>query len=114
MADLAAAEDDFSAEDFLGFVLSQLGSLPGAADQLGRMVGELEESGKATSLQRARLEYALGGLLVQQGRDEESVAHFRRAVAGDSDLVDARVKIGYLLVSQFMVRSKELFQVTEN
>ncbi len=95
-ADLAIAED-FSADDFLGFVLSQLGSVPGASEQMKNMLAELDKSGAATTLQRARLEYAIGGLLVQQAHDQEAMEHFRRAVAGDPDLLDARIKLGNVL-----------------
>lgn len=96
-ADLAADERDFSAENFVGFVTSQLGSVPGAVEQLEGAVAELGKSDQASSVQIARLEYAIGVLLVRQDRDEDSIEHFRRAAAGDPELTDARQKLGNAL-----------------
>jgi tetratricopeptide (TPR) repeat protein len=97
IADLAADEQEFSEENFLGFVFSQLGTNQAGVVQLENVLRQLVESGQSTPVQVARLEYAIGGLLVRQGRDAESEGRFRRAASGDPNLVDARVKLGNVL-----------------
>ena len=97
VADLAADEEEFSEDNFLGFVFSQLGSMQAAAEQVEGVRDQLIDSKQATPLQIARLEYAIGGLLAREGKDAESIDHFRRAVGGDRSLVDARVKLGNAL-----------------
>ena len=95
VADLARKEGDFSEADFLGFVLSQFGRIPGAAEQLERILRALEaREGDVDPRQRARIEYAIGALVVSEGRDLDAVPHFQRAVQGDPALRDAHVKLG--------------------
>jgi tetratricopeptide (TPR) repeat protein len=100
VGDLAAEGESFSEESLLAFVLSQLGPVQGAAEQLEKFLQRLEKSGESTLLQRGRIEYAIGGLLVAQDRDEQAIPHFQRAVARDPDLRDARVKLGNALARQ--------------
>lgn len=97
VANLAADTENFSEESFLGFALSQLRNTPGAVAQLSGMVERLSESGRGTKIQLARMQYAIGGLLVGVGRDGDAIAHFEKAVAGDPSLRDAHVKLGNVL-----------------
>ncbi|MCP4655549.1 MAG: tetratricopeptide repeat protein [bacterium] len=95
--DLARDPESFSETDFMGFVLAQFGDMPGVSNSLVMLLGELEKSGEAGPLERGRLHYALGGLLVAEGRDQQAIDHFRRAVELDSGLKDARIKLGNAL-----------------
>ncbi len=95
--DLARDPENFSEIDFMGFVLTQFGDMPGVSNSLVMLLGELEETGEAGALERGRLHYALGGLLVAEGRDQQAIDHFRRAVELDSGLRDARIKLGNAL-----------------
>jgi tetratricopeptide (TPR) repeat protein len=97
VADLARMTDDFSEENFLGFVLSQFSHVPGSEEQLIRMLNRLEESSDSTELQRARVAFAVGGLLVRRDRDEEAIPYFEKAVAGAPNLRDGYVKLGNAL-----------------
>jgi tetratricopeptide (TPR) repeat protein len=97
VADLAKPTDGFDEESFLGFVLSEFGQSPGAADQLQKMVEHLESSGEGTPPQIARVHYAIGGLLVGSGRDEEALDHFRKALAGDPELQGAELSLANTL-----------------
>lgn len=90
---LAGEREGFSEESFLGFVLSQLGSAPGAVDQLDSLLASLREGG-APAWQIGRVEYAIGALLVGHGRDVDAVLRFQAAVRGAPDLRDAWVKLG--------------------
>lgn len=95
VADLAGEQGEFSETDFLGFVLSQFGGFPGAADQLERVMRSLAVGeGEGDRQQRARLEYAIGALFVSEGRDLDAIPHFERAVEGDPTLRDALLKLG--------------------
>jgi tetratricopeptide (TPR) repeat protein len=97
VADLARMTDDFSEENFLGFVLSQFSHVPGSEEQLIRMLNRLEESADSTELQRARVAFGVGGLLVRRSRDEDAIPYFEKAVAGDPNLRDAHIKLGNAL-----------------
>ena len=104
LQDLAAAEG-FSEVDFLGFALSQLGSagvgatreLRAALASWARGAAELDPSSAeaaAERIVRGRMHYALGGLLVDQGLEEEGIAEFRTALDLAPELEDARIKLG--------------------
>jgi len=95
--ELARSTEQFSETDFMGFVLTQFGDLRGISNSLAQLLEELEQSGEAGALERGRLHYALGGLLVAEGRDQAAIEHFRRAVELDSGLRDARIKLGNAL-----------------
>ncbi len=97
VADLAKEVSDFSEESFLGFVLSQFSQVPGSEEQLIEMLRHLEGSPDSTRMQRARVAYGIGGLLVRKDRDEEAIPYFEQAVAGSPDLRDAHVKLGNAL-----------------
>lgn len=96
VADLAA-DADFNEENFLGFVLSQLGTTKGAAQELERVVEKLDGEDRKNAVQRGRLEYAIGALLAGEGRDQQAIEHLERALTGDQGLHDARVKLGNAL-----------------
>ncbi len=89
-----AARPDFDEEGFLGFVLSQFSRDTGAAEQLEKVIAHLESSGKGSAVQIGRIHYGIGGLLAGLGRGEEAIAQFEQAIAGDPELLDARIKLG--------------------
>ena len=99
--------DGFSERDFLGFVLSQLGDVEGAATQIERAIRSSEaqarqltagsEPARLERLARARLHYAAGGLLVNSRLDDLAEPHFLAAIELEPALSDARIKLGNLL-----------------
>lgn len=95
---MAAGEEEgeFSERDYLGFVLSRLGELRGAIDQLERRLELRERSGSASATELARLHYAVGGLQVYKDLPEEASGHLARAVELAPSLRDAKVQLGNL------------------
>ncbi len=94
--DLAVAEG-FGETDFLGFVTSQLGeAAAGAVEPLRTLAGQRREAG-APAVELGRLDAALGVLLVRAGDDAAAIEAFERALAGDPELVDARLLLGNAL-----------------
>ncbi|HVS66379.1 MAG TPA: tetratricopeptide repeat protein [Thermoanaerobaculia bacterium] len=96
---LARDTERFSARDFLGFALSQFGDVKGAIEQLEHGLALHREAGEeeTSALERARIHYLLGGLLVNDLRDEEAIRQFSAAVELDPTLLDARLKWGNCL-----------------
>lgn len=96
---LARDGDRFSARDFLGFALAQFGDVQGAIEQVEHGLLLLRESTteETSSIERARIHYLLGGLLVNDLRDDEAIEHFSNAVELDPTLLDARIKWGNCL-----------------
>lgn len=92
-----AGESDFSEDSFLGFVLSQFGEVVGAAQQLEKVLGYLEQSGTASKVQLGRIHYAAGVLFSGQGQDEPAILHLEDAIEGDPALRDARIMLGNAL-----------------
>lgn len=91
--DLAAA-DDFSETDFLGFVGAQIGNAAaGALEPMTGLIAESREAG-TSPLVLARLQAALGSLQARAGDDEAATASFEAALAGDSSLVETRLRLG--------------------
>ena len=84
-----------SDEDFLGFVIEQVGDVDEAPEQLARML----ERGPSTSAQgsdsawRARMHYAIGGLQAGRGSDTTAAQHFAQAVELNPGLRDARIRL---------------------
>lgn len=98
-----AATDDFSDSDFLGFVLSQLGGVEGATEELTSYLSADSISGlegvealPAAEI-RGRLFFALGGLLVREEKEEAAESAFRQAIELAPSLLDARLKLGNVL-----------------
>ncbi|MCP3962175.1 MAG: tetratricopeptide repeat protein [bacterium] len=101
---LANEEGDFSEVDYLGFVLSQLGEVDGAVDQLEEALriqatdaASLDPASEEAARQRliqARLHYVVGGLLVNQRDDEAARSHFETALELAPELLDPRIKLG--------------------
>jgi len=104
---LAADMDDFSERDFLGFALSQLGDVEGVTEQLREALRIQAERSRELApgspeaardrLVRARIHYALGGLLVRSDADDEAAVEFRSALELAPTLEDARIKLGNVL-----------------
>lgn len=92
-----AADPEVRAEDHLGFALSKLGGVQGAAEQL---TAALAQPGDASAAGRARLAYVAGGLWVRRSEDARAIPLFRDAVRLDPELLDARVKLGNALARQ--------------
>ena len=99
---LAREGGSVSEEEFLGFALGQFGDVKGAIEQLQqglqieRYSASDNSSGKPAEL--ARIHYVLGGLLVNDGRDQDAVQEFSSAIELDPSLVDTRIKLGNALV----------------
>lgn len=94
--DLARGED-FSQENFLGFVLSRLGQVAGAAGELGQFVARLEQENQLDAVELGRLAYAIGVLQIAEGNDSQAVASLEQAIRLAPGLVDAYVKLGNAL-----------------
>ena len=95
---LASDEENFSEAQFLGFALSQFGDVKGAIEQLKVGLAVFEESAEVPDVRvAARVRYVLGGLLVNDGRDEEAIDQFVTAIELDPTLVDTRIKLGNAL-----------------
>lgn len=91
---LAARRDAFPDLKFLSYTLAFLADMQGATDHLAKELATWPaERREADRLQRARLYYALGGLLVHQGEQAEAMQHFRTALELAPDLDDARIKL---------------------
>jgi superkiller protein 3 len=94
--ELAVAED-FDEASFLGFVGSQLGGgAAGSVEPLRSLIEQRRGAG-ASVAELGRLDAALGVLLVRSGDDAAAVEALERAVAGDPELVDARLLLGNAL-----------------
>jgi len=100
----AAESEGFSEEDFLGFAISQVGEVRGAIEQLRQGLAIADEE-TASAGERARIHYVLGGLMVNEGRDDEAIFQFRKALELDPELVDARVKLGNALARDGQVEA---------
>jgi tetratricopeptide (TPR) repeat protein len=92
LLDLASDTEGFDEEQFLGFALSQFATNESAVQQLRQGLGQLQDPGKAKT--RGRIHYAMGGLLVNAGQDDEAVPAFFKAVELAPDLLDAHIKLG--------------------
>lgn len=91
-----ARDLEVPAEQLLGFALTHLGDVRGTVEPLERVIAEQLEQGESPE-RIARLHYAAGGILVNQGDDDRALEHFRSAVARDPELLDAWVKLGNAL-----------------
>ncbi len=94
---LAREGGSISEQEFLGFALGQFGEAKGAIEQLQQGLrierfSASEDAGKPAEL--ARIHYVLGGLLVNDGRDQDAVEQFSSAIELDPSLVDTRIKLG--------------------
>ncbi len=93
-----AANPEVTLEDHLGYALSKLGGVQGAAEKLTDALRlDLETSTPTT---QARLHYVAGGLWVRRSVDARAEEHFRSALELDSKLLDAHVKLGNIQARQ--------------
>ena len=97
---LAADRNGFPDEKFLNYTLSQLASLQGAVEHLVQLLRAWPEPGETDRVERARLHYAVGGLLIHKERPDEAIEHLRTALELQPDLTDARVKLANALARQ--------------
>jgi len=99
---LAADREGFPDLKFLSYTLSQLAGIQGAVEHLEQMLAAWPagSTGKEERIQRARLEYALGGLLVHKERPKEAESHLRKALELLPDLLDARIKLANVLARE--------------
>jgi tetratricopeptide (TPR) repeat protein len=99
-ATLALASDSagFSAGDFLGFAVDQLGETRGAIEllQAAATAKELDEDENAR-VEAARIHFAIGGLLVFKGEETAAIQHFRSATGHQPDFLEAHVELGDVL-----------------
>ncbi len=93
---LAKSADEYPNADFLGFALSHFGDVRGSIEQLQQGLA-LRQEADAEPLERGRIHYVLGGLLVNDDRDAEAIEQFDRALELAPELYDARVKLGNAL-----------------
>jgi len=112
---LAADREGFPDEKYLNYTLSQLASLDGAVEHFEQVLRAWPEGREADRVERARLHYALGGLLVNKERPEEAIEHLRTALELLPDLTDARVKLANALARnrRFEEAVTELTRVLE-
>ena len=97
-----ASDPSVSPEDHLGFALSKLGGVHGAAEQLSNALDAPASALNAAA--RARLHYVAGGLWVRRTEDPRAIEHFRAALALDAEILDAHVKLGNALARQSDLR----------
>lgn len=92
---------NFMARKALGFSLQKLGDTDGAIEQL-RLALEQGTTGDAQkdAAERSELYRILGGLMVTQGRDDEAIASFEKAIAIEPDNLDAHGKLANALARQ--------------
>ncbi len=90
---LAESADEYTDEEFLGFALSHFGDVRGSIKQLEQGLN-LKQDADASPREQSRVHYVLGGLLVNDGRDDEASEHFERALELAPNLTDARIKLG--------------------
>ena len=90
---LAKSADKYDDDEFLGFALSHFGDVRGSIQQLEQGLN-LKQDADASAFEQSRIHYVLGGLLVNDDRDEEAIGHFTRALELAPELIDARVKLG--------------------
>ena len=102
--------NDFTARKALGFCLEKLGDIDAAVEQLeeGLRLGESGDP-ERDILERSELLRILGGLRVLQGREEEGIAAFRRALDLDPTRLDTRSKLANALA-----RRGELTEAVEH
>ncbi len=95
------SSDQFSDVDFLGFALTQLSGVEGAVEKLAEVL-RLRGTSESPEQRRenARVQYVLGGLLVDRGADLRALKRFQTAVELDPSLLDAGIKLGNVLVRQ--------------
>ncbi len=93
---LAEAVDEVPDDEFLGFALSHFGDVKGSIEQLQNGL-ELERQSGASPLEQGRIHYVLGGLLVNDARDQDAIVQFQRAIELVPELIDARIKLGNAL-----------------
>lgn len=89
---------DFTARKALGFCLEKLGDVDAAVEQLelGLRLGSSGDEERDV-LERSELLRILGGLRVLQGREDEGIAAFRRALRLDPTRLDTRSKLANAL-----------------
>lgn len=105
---MAADREDNPDEKFLSYAMAFLSNIQGSADHLRKELASWPEEDLAgTRLQRARLHYALGGLLINRGQPEEAITHLRAALELEPTLDDARVKLANTLARERRFREAE-------
>ena len=99
----ADGEPGFDETGFLDFVLERFGRTPEPVFKLRALLAELDRAdgdraGDAVgaNVQRGRLRFALGGLLLRQGRDEEALGELETAATLAPTLTDARLQLADL------------------
>lgn len=91
---LAADREGFPDLRFLNYTMSILASVDGVIERMEQELAAWPaERREADRVQRARLHYALGGLLIHRDRGEEARRHLHSALELLPDLTDARVKL---------------------
>ncbi len=94
---MAGDEDTVTADELLGFALTQFGDVQGSQEVLVDDLGELEKTDDPDSRRlRARLHYALGGLRVYLDRDSMARGNFLRSLELDVELISSHLKLGNL------------------
>ncbi|MCP3959717.1 MAG: tetratricopeptide repeat protein [bacterium] len=97
-----ASDPEVTNEDHLGFALSKLGGVSGAAEQLDAVLARPDTLPAGA---RARLHYVAGGLWVKRGDDEAAIRHFRAAVDLASAQPEVHVKLGNALARRGELRA---------
>ncbi len=90
---MARSSDELPDRDYLGFALSQLAGVDGAATKLAEAL-DSPAAEWSSPLEKGRVHYVLGGLLVDRRDDDGAESQFRRALELAPSLLDARIKLG--------------------
>lgn len=96
--EMAGRQSGFDAGELIDFVLGRFGYTPEPVFKLRSLLADLDRADSgADAAQRGRLRYALGALLVSQGRDELAQPELEAAVSLVPGLLDARLQLADLL-----------------
>jgi tetratricopeptide (TPR) repeat protein len=92
---MAGDQEDFSARNFLGFTVDQLGETVGSIELLQAVAKarEVDPSGEG-NVEAARIHFAIGGLLAYQGAEADAITHFRTATEILPSFLEAHAKLG--------------------
>lgn len=95
VGDMAANLDGVTDLELLRFTLTQLSRTEGAIEGLETALAAVDQ--KQAPRVAARLEYAIAGLDIYDGHDQEGVERLRRAVQLAPDMAEAWLKLGNAL-----------------
>ncbi len=105
VGDMAANLEGVTDLELLRFTLTQLSRTEGAIEGLQATLAAVDQT--AAPRVAARLEYAIAGLDIYAGRDQDGVVRLRRAVQLAPDMAEAWLKLGNALARLGDLRTAE-------